>query len=88
MPPIGDTVTGFDFTSWFGLIAPAKTPIEVIRRIDAETQKALSDPAFRDKIQADGTEVVNMGHAEFAPFIKNDLAKLKRVVESSGARVD
>ena len=88
VPPIGDTVTGFDFTSWFGLIAPAKTPIEVIRRIDGETQKALNDPAFRDKIQADGTEVVNMGHAEFAPFIKNDLAKLKRVVESSGARVD
>ncbi len=88
VPSIGDTVTGFDFTSWFGLIAPAKTPIEVIRRIDAETQKALSDPAFRDKIQADGTEVVNIGHAEFAPFIRNDLAKLKRVVESSGARVD
>ena len=88
VPPIGDTVTGFDFASWFGLIAPAKTPIDVIRRLDAETQKALSDPAFRDKIQADGSEVVNMGHVEFAPFIKNDLAKLKRVVEISGARVD
>ena len=84
----GDTVTGFDYISWFGLIAPARTPIEVIRRIDAETQKALADPAFRDKIQADGTEVVNMGHVEFAPFIKNDLVKLKRVVELSGARVD
>ena len=88
VPPIGDPVTGFDFSSWFGLIAPAKTPIEVIRRIDAETQKALSDSAFRDKIQADGTEVVNMGHVEFAPYIKNELAKFKRVVESSGARVD
>lgn len=88
VPPIGDTVAGFDFTSWFGLIAPAKTPIEVIRRIDAETQKALSDPAFRDKVQSDGSEVVNMGHIEFAPFIRNDLVKLKRVVELSGARVD
>lgn len=88
VPPIGDTVAGFDFTSWFGLIAPAKTPVEVVRRIDAEAQKALSDPAFRDKIQADGTEVVNMGHAEFAPFIRNELAKMKRVVELSGARVD
>ncbi len=88
VPPIGDTVTGFDFASWFGLIAPAKTPIDVIRRLDAETQKVLSEPAFRDKIQADGSEVVNMGHVEFAPFIKNDLAKLKRVVEISGARVD
>ena len=88
VPPIGDTVAGFDFGSWFGLIAPAKTPIEVIRRIDAEIQKAFGDPAFRDKVQADGTEVVNMGHAEFAPFIRNDVAKMKRVVELSGARVD
>ena len=88
VPPIGDTVAGFDFGSWFGLIAPAKTPIEVIRRIDAEIQKAFGDPAFRDKVQADGTEVVNMGHSEFAPFIRNDVAKMKRVVELSGARVD
>ena len=88
VPPIGDTVAGFDFTSWFGLIAPAKTPVEIVRRIDAEAQKALSDQAFRDKVQADGSEVVNMGHAEFAAFIKADLAKLKRVVEISGARVD
>ena len=88
VPPIGDTVAGFDFGSWFGLMAPAKTPIEVIRRIDAEIQKAFGDPAFRDKVQADGTEVVNMGHSEFAPFIRNDVAKMKRVVELSGARVD
>ena len=88
VPPIGDTVAGFDFGSWFGLIAPAKTPIEVVRRIDAELQKAFGDPAFRDKVQADGTEVVSMGHAEFAPFIRNDVAKMKRVVELSGARVD
>ena len=58
------------------------------RRIDAEVQKAFSDPAFRDKVQADGTEVVNLGHADFAPFIRNDVAKMKRVVELSGARVD
>jgi len=88
VPPIGDTVAGFDFGSWFGLIAPAKTPIEVVRRIDAEIQKAFGDSAFRDKVQADGTEVVNMGHAEFASFIRSDVAKMKRVVELSGARVD
>lgn len=88
VPPIGDTVAGFDFGSWFGLIAPAKTPMEVVRRIDAEVQKAFGDPAFRDKVQADGTEVVNMGHAEFTPFIRNDVVKMKRVVELSGARVD
>ena len=47
-----------------------------------------ADPAFRDKVQADGSEVVSLGHAEFTAFMKTDLAKLKRVVELSGARVD
>ncbi len=88
VPTIGDTLAGYDLTSWFGLIAPAKTPLEVVRRIDAETQKALADPAFRARVQADGSEVVNLGHAEFAALVRSDLAKYKRVVELSGARVD
>jgi tripartite-type tricarboxylate transporter receptor subunit TctC len=88
VPTIGETVAGYEFSSWFGLVAPAKTPMEVVRRIDAEAQKALQDPAFRSKVQADGTEVVNLGHAEFAAHIKADYAKFKRVVELSGARVD
>ena len=88
VPCIGETLAGFDFASWFGLIGPAKMPTEVVRRIDAETQKAFQDPAFRDKVQADGTEVVNLGHVEFATFMKTDFAKARRVVELSGARVD
>ena len=88
VPSMGETIAGYDLASWFGLIAPAKTPLEVVRRIDAEVQKALQDPAFRDKVQADGSEVVNLGHMEFAAFMKSDFAKAKRVVELSGARVD
>lgn len=88
VPTIGETVAGYEMASWFGLVAPAKTPMEAVRRIDTETQKAFADPAFRDKVQADGSEIVNLGHAEFANYMKADLAKLKRVVELSGARVD
>ena len=88
VPTIGETVAGYEMASWFGLIAPVKMSPEIVRRIDAETQKAFADPAFRDKVQADGSEVVSMGHTEFTAFMKTDLAKLKRAVELSGARVD
>ena len=88
VPTIGETVAGYELASWFGLIAPAKTPQDAIQRIDAETRKALQETAFRDKVQADGSEVVNLGYAEFAAFMKSDFAKSKRVVELSGARVD
>jgi tripartite-type tricarboxylate transporter receptor subunit TctC len=88
VPTIGDTVPGYAMASWFGVIGPARMPAEAAKRIEAELLKALADPAFRDRVQADGTEVVNQGQAQFAALVKADFAKMKRTVELSGARVD
>jgi tripartite-type tricarboxylate transporter receptor subunit TctC len=87
-PPVGETVQGFEVVSWFGIVAPGKFPAEVAGRIDAEIQKALADPAFRQKVQADGTEIVGLGHKEFPAYLRQDLQKWKRAVELSGAKVD
>jgi tripartite-type tricarboxylate transporter receptor subunit TctC len=88
VPTIGDTVPGYAMASWFGVIGPVRMPAEAAKRIEAELLKALADPAFRDRVQADGTEVVNQGQAQFAALVKADFAKMKRTVELSGARVD
>lgn len=74
--------------SWFDVIGPTKMPAEAAKRIESALVKALSDHAFRDRVQSDGTEVVNQGQAEFAVLIKADFAKMKRTVDISGARVD
>jgi tripartite-type tricarboxylate transporter receptor subunit TctC len=87
-PPVGEAVPGFEVVSWFGVLAPAKFPAELARRIDTEIQKALADPAFRDKVQTDGTEIVGLGHQAFPDYLKQDLQKWKRAVELSGAKVD
>jgi tripartite-type tricarboxylate transporter receptor subunit TctC len=86
--PVGETVAGFEVVSWFAVVAPGRFPPEIGRRIDQEIQKILSDTAFRDKVQSDGTEIVGMGHAEFAAYLRQDLQKWKRAVELSGAKVD
>lgn len=88
VPPVGETVLGFEVVSWFGVMAPAKFPVELARRIDQEIQKALADPAFRDKVQADGTEIVGLGYQAFPDYLRQDLQKWKRAVELSGAKVD
>lgn len=88
VPPVGETVTSFEVVSWFGILAPAKFPIEMARRIDMEIQKALAEPAFRDKVQADGTEIVGLGLTGFPDYLRQDLQKWKRAVELSGAKVD
>jgi tripartite-type tricarboxylate transporter receptor subunit TctC len=88
VPVVGEAVPGYEVVSWFGLVGPAKMPAEAVRRIDAEARAALQDPAYRERVQADGTEVVNLGCAAFAAYLKDDRAKWKKVVELSGARVD
>lgn len=88
VPPVSETVAGFDVVSWFGVMAPAKFPAELARRIDQEIQKALTDPAFREKVQSDGTEIVGLGQAGFPDYLSQDLQKWKRAVELSGAKVD
>ena len=88
VPPVGDTVTGFEVVSWFGIVGPARMPVEATRRLDQEVRKLLADPAFRDKVQADGTEIVGVGLDEFPAYLRRDLQKWKQAVELSGARVD
>jgi len=88
VPPVGETVPGFEVVSWFGILAPGRFPPDVAARIDAEIQKALADPAFRQKVQSDGTEIVGIGHKEFPAYLRQDLQKWKRAVELSGAKVD
>jgi tripartite-type tricarboxylate transporter receptor subunit TctC len=88
VPPVADTVPGMEFVSWLGIVGPANMPAEVVRRMDQEIRKALTDTAFRDKVQADGTEIIGLGHLEFATYLRNELQKMKRVVELSGAKVD
>jgi len=88
VPPVGETVQGFEVVSWFGVIAPAKFPPELGRRLDQEIQKILLDPAFRERVQSDGTEVVGMGYANFPEYLRQDLQRWKRSVELSGAKID
>lgn len=88
VPPVGEAVVGFEVVSWFGVLAPPRFPVDMARRIDQEIQKALADPAFRDRVQADGTEIVGLGHQAFPDYLRQDLQKWKRAVELSGAKVD
>ena len=88
VPTVGDTVSGFEVVSWFAIVAPARLPADVTRRLDQEVRRILADAAFRDRVQADGTEVVGLGHEEFGAYLRQDLQKWKRAVELSGAKVD
>ena len=79
---------GFDATSWFGLLAPAGTPPDVVNRIQQEVAKSLNTPAIKEKLLAQGAIPSGDTPAEFAKHIENEHIKWARVVKASGAKVD
>jgi tripartite-type tricarboxylate transporter receptor subunit TctC len=81
-------VPGFDITTWFGLLAPAGTPPDVIARWNADVVKILNSPDMRERLVAAGAEPAPTTPPEFAAFIERELAKYARIVKASGAKVD
>jgi tripartite-type tricarboxylate transporter receptor subunit TctC len=84
----GPALKGYEASSWFGLLAPAGTPADVVARLQAETAKALATPAVKERLLSQGAIPSGMTPAEFAKFIEAETAKWAKVVKASGAKVD
>ena len=79
---------GFEASSWFGLLAPAGTPPDIVNRIQAEVAKSLGTPAIKEKMLAQGAIPSGNTPAEFARLIDAEIRKWAVVVQASGAKVD
>jgi tripartite-type tricarboxylate transporter receptor subunit TctC len=84
----GAALKGFEASSWFGLLAPAGTPMDVVGRVQAEVAKALATPGMRERLSSQGAIPSGITSAEFARHITAETAKWAKVVKASGARVD
>jgi tripartite-type tricarboxylate transporter receptor subunit TctC len=83
-PPISDTVPGFDLSAWTGLLAPGKTPPEVVKPVYDALRDALTDPDSQAKFKTIGFDVRPLGPDEFGPYIHNEIAKWRAVVRDAG----
>ena len=83
VPTIGETVPGFESTSWQGWFAPAKTPREIIEFIQRETAKALNAPDVLDRLRVWTNEPVGSRSEEFDAYFKAEVAKFKKVVRDA-----
>jgi len=79
---------GFDAVTWFGLLAPAGTPKEVVARINAEFNKALQNPGLRKKLGDEGADPAGGTPEQFAALIRDEIPRWGKVVKESGAKVD
>ena len=77
-----------DVSVWFGLLAPAATPPEIVRRIHADVVKVLAMPSVADRLAAEGLEVVTMQPAEFGAYLRSEVAKWSDVVKQANIKFD
>jgi tripartite-type tricarboxylate transporter receptor subunit TctC len=79
---------GFEVTSWTGIMAPAKTPEPIIRRLYAEIAKIVATQDFRNFLAAQGAEPFLMDPAEFAAYLRTDTARWAKVVKAAKIKID
>jgi tripartite-type tricarboxylate transporter receptor subunit TctC len=87
VPTIAETLPGYEVRLWNGLFAPAKTPPEIIDRINRAAIDALRSSEVKAKLAEQGSEPVGNTPEEFKTFIASELVKWRRLVEISGATV-
>ena len=88
VPTIAETLPGYEVRLWNGLLAPAKTPPEVIDRINRATIDALRSSEVKAKLAEQGSEPVGNTPEEFARQLREEVARWAEVVKISGARAD
>lgn len=87
-PTVAETLPGYEVALWNGLLAPAGTPADAVRRIAQETQAALRSPEMRERLAQQGSEPVGSGPEEFASFITAEIPKWAELVRISGASAE
>ena len=80
LPPVADTLPGFESSTWFGLYGPKGLPAEVVNRVNTAANQAVSDPEVRAKLTTLGIEPVTSTPAQFAKMVADDQAKWKRII--------
>jgi tripartite-type tricarboxylate transporter receptor subunit TctC len=79
---------GFESVGWIGLCAPAKTPVAILDKLNAEVKKMLGSPEVKSKVETLGATPVGESREQFAAWIKAEIAKWSKVAKDSGARAD
>jgi tripartite-type tricarboxylate transporter receptor subunit TctC len=89
LPTIAEAgVPGYEATTWTGMVAPAGMPRPIVMRLNAELNKMVASPSFKEKVALIGSEPMSGTPEQFARFIKSESAKWADVIKRSGAKID
>ncbi|MBO9356501.1 tripartite tricarboxylate transporter substrate binding protein [Bordetella petrii] len=88
VPPIGDTIKGFESNAWFALFGPAGLPPETLAKLNAAARKAVAAPEFRQLLEREAAVAVSSSPEELDAFVRKDIERYAEIVKFTGATVD
>jgi tripartite-type tricarboxylate transporter receptor subunit TctC len=89
LPTIAEQgMAGFDVRAWYGVLAPAGTPKEIVDRLNAEIMKILAQSEVKERLAAIGMEAMTITAEQSGVFIRNDIARWAKIVKDSGAHLE
>ncbi|MFJ5380903.1 Bug family tripartite tricarboxylate transporter substrate binding protein [Cupriavidus sp. CER94] len=88
VPPIGQTVKGFESSAWFGLFGPARLPPAVTDQLYRAVKVAVEDPAYKQRMETEAATAVSMTPQAFGAFVRSDIQHWAKVIQASGTKVE
>ncbi|MGH8619910.1 MAG: tripartite tricarboxylate transporter substrate-binding protein, partial [Burkholderiales bacterium] len=85
-PAVAETIPGFELTPWYGVLARAGTPPDILAKLNREIAAILRNPEMKERLISLGAEPVGNSQAEFAAFLKSEYVKWGKLVRDSGAK--
>jgi tripartite-type tricarboxylate transporter receptor subunit TctC len=86
LPTVADTLPGYEVIGWYGLVAPARTSGEIVKRLNAEVMKALQGAELRERLVGMGAEVIGSTPQQFAAYLPAQIEFSRQLIRESGAR--
>ena len=86
VPAIAETLPGFDITAWYGFLAPAGTPREIVKKVHDDSVAIIHRADFLERLDRDGIEPVGNTPEEFAAEIKRDIGRWEKIVKAAGVK--
>lgn len=88
VPPIADTLPGFECVNWYSVLAPARTPQAIVTRLNAEIVKMLADPPFAQKLLDMGSEPQSSTPTELTKFMRKESDRWDRVIKAANLKIE
>ena len=88
VPPVGDTLPGFDTSPWTGVSAPGATPKDVIARLNQEIARGYKAPDIRERLEREGNDLVVGTPEQFDAFFRAEMEKWAKVIKEAGIKLE